>query len=284
MPNDFNTPVINEFRANNGQLSGWFAGARLLLLTTTGARSGQPHTVPVGYLPDGGDRILIIASAAGAPRNPHWYDNLVANPIATVEDGIFTYEAKATILTGAERDHVFARAVEADPGWAQYQAKTTRVLPIVALAAILGPPRTKATSMGAALRLIHDAFRRELGLIRDEVAKSGPTLGAQLRVNCLTLCAGLHGHHGKEDEAMFPGVGRQRPDLAPALERLRAEHEAIAALLADLRRVLDDPGLDQPTLRAGVDRLTMELERHLDYEEEQLIPVLDAAAPERGQS
>jgi len=281
MPNDFNKPIIDEFRANSGQVSGWFAGARLLLLTTKGARTGQPHTVPVGYLPDGGGRLLIIASAGGAPRDPDWYDNLVANPTATIEDGTFTYEAEATALTGAERDRIFARAVEADPGWAQYQAKTTRILPVVALTPAPGPPRTVATSMGHALRLIHGAFRRELGLIRDEVAKPGPALGAQLRVNCLTLCAGLHGHHTKEDEAMFPGVGQQRPDLAPALDRLRAEHEAIATLLAHLRRVLDDPGLDRPTLQADVDRLTLELERHLDYEEEQLIPVLDAAVQER---
>lgn len=277
MPNDFNAPVIEEFRANRGRVGGWFEGARLLLLTTTGARSGRPHTVPLGYLPDGGDRVLVIASAAGAPQHPAWYHNLVADPVGTVEDGVFTYEAKATVLTGEERDRAFARAVEADPGWAEYQAKTTRVLPVVALAAIPGPPRTEATSFGGALKLIHHAFRRELELIRAEVAKSGPGLGAQLRVNCLTLCRGLHGHHTKEDAGMFPGVGRQRPDLAPVLERLRAEHEAIAVRLAHLQRVLGDADLDRDTLRAEVERLTTELEGHLDYEEEQLIPVLDAA-------
>jgi len=277
MPNDFNAPVIEEFRANKGRVGGWFEGARLLLLTTTGARSGRPHTVPLGYLPDGGDRVLVIASAAGAPQHPAWYHNLVADPVGTVEDGVFTYEAKATVLTGEERDRAFARAVEADPGWAQYQAKTTRVLPVVALAAVPGPPRTEATSFGDALQLIHHAFRRELELIRAEVAKSGPVLGAQLRVNCLTLCRGLHGHHTKEDAGMFPGVGRQRPDLAPVLERLRAEHEAIAVRLAHLQRVLGDADLDRDTLRAEVERLTTELEGHLDYEEDQLIPVLDAA-------
>lgn len=276
MPNDFNAPVIEEFRANNGRVGGWFEGARLLLLTTTGARSGRPHTAPVGYLPDG-DRVLVIGSAGGAPRHPAWYQNLVANPVVTVEDGAFTYEAQAVVLTGEERDRVFARAVEADPGWAEYQAKAGRVLPVVALTQIPGPPRMGTTSMGGALKLIHDAFRRELALIRAEVAKSGPILGAQLRVNCLTLCRGLHGHHSMEDAGMLVGVGRQRPDLEPVLDRLRAEHQAIAALLTRLQQVLDDADLDKATLQSEVDRLATEVERHLDYEEDQLIVVLDGA-------
>jgi len=275
MPNDVNTPVIDEFRANRGRVGGWFEGSRLLLLTTTGARSGRPHTVPLGYLPDGGERVLVIASAAGSPRHPAWYHNLLAHPVVTVEDGVFTYEATATVLTGADRDGAFARAAEADPGWADYQRRTDRVLPVVALTAIPGPPRTAATSPGEMLRLVHDAFRRELELIRAEVAAAGPVLGAQLRVNCLTLCAGLHGHHIREDAGMFPGIGEHRADLAPVLDRLAAEHRAIAALLDRLRAALGDPGLDRAALLAEVGRLTSDLERHLAYEEEQLIPVLD---------
>jgi deazaflavin-dependent oxidoreductase (nitroreductase family) len=278
MSEDFNTAIITEFRANQGRVGGWFDGARLLLLTTIGARSGRPHTVPVGYLPDGGGRVLVIASAGGSPHQPAWYHNLVADPQVTVEDGVFTYRATATVLTGAERDQLFARAVEQDPGWADYQAKSGRTLPVVALTAIPGPPQTGATTLGGGLKLIHDAFRRELALIRAEVGRAGPALGAQLRVNCLTLCNGLHGHHGREDAALFPGVGDQRPDLAPALDRLRAEHRTIAALLTDLQRVLADPGLDAATLRAEVERLTTEVEVHLAYEEETLIPVLDGAA------
>lgn len=281
MPDDFNAPVIDEFRANRGRVGGWFEGSRLLLLTTIGARSGRPHTTPLGYLPDGGERVLVIASAGGGPRHPAWFHNLVAHPTVTVEDGVFTYDATATVLTGHERDRVFARAAEADPGWAEYQRKTSRVLPVVALTAIPGPPRTAATSPGDMLRLVHDAFRRELGLIRVEVAAAGPVLGAQLRVNCLTLCAGLHGHHTREDAGLFPGVDAERPDLAPVLDRLRAEHRAIAGLLDRLRAALGDTGLDRATLLAEVDRLTTELEAHLAYEEEQLIPVLDGAAKEQ---
>ncbi|MCA2214311.1 nitroreductase/quinone reductase family protein [Jidongwangia harbinensis] len=278
MPNDFNTPVIEEFRANHGRVRGWLDGARLILVTTTGARSGRPHTVPVGYLPDGGLRVLVIASAAGAPRHPAWYHNLLAHPVVTVEDGIFTYEAEATVLAGAERDRAFARAVEADPGWADYQARTDRALPVVALTEIPGPPRTGATTMGEGLRLIHDAFRRELGRIRVEVAGSGPVLGAQLRINCLTVCGGLHAHHTMEDRALFGRLGGERPDLAPVLDRLRGEHDAIAALVARLQRVLGDSGVGRADLRAEVDRLATEVERHLDYEEEALIPVLDGVS------
>ncbi|MEV6596122.1 nitroreductase/quinone reductase family protein [Actinoplanes sp. NPDC051346] len=277
MPNDFHTPIIEEFRANNGRVGGWFEGTRLLLLTTTGARSGRPHTTPVGYLPDGGDRVLVIASAGGAPRHPAWFHNLLADPIVTVEDGVFTYQATATVLTGDERDRLFARAVEADPGWADYQAKTTRVLPVVALTAIPGPPRTGATSTGGALAMIHDAFRRELRLIREEVARSGPVLGAQLRVNCLSVCRGLHHHHTMEDAAMFPGVERLRPDLDPVVDRLRTEHEKIAGLLARLQDVLGDADLGRAEVQSRVDDLTAAVESHLDYEERELIPVLDGA-------
>lgn len=275
MPNDFNQQVIEEFRANDGRVGGPFEGSRLILLTTTGARSGAPHTTPVGYLPDG-ERILVIASAGGAPRHPDWFRNLLADPRVTVEDGVFTYEADATVLEGEERDRVFARAVEADPGWAEYQARTDRLIPVVALTAVPGPPNPNAKTWGAALKAVHDAFRGELALIRREVAESGPRLGAQLRVNCLTFCGGLHHHHANEDAGMFPALVGQRPELAPAVERLGREHEKVAALLEDLRKAVSADGADPAHVLSEVDRLTAELEDHLRYEEEHLIPVLDA--------
>ncbi|MGJ6966682.1 nitroreductase/quinone reductase family protein [Streptosporangium sp. G11] len=275
MPIEFNQQVIEEFRASGGRVGGPFEGARLLLLTTVGARSGARRTTPLGYLPDGGERVLVIASAGGAPNHPAWFHNLVANPLVTVEDGIFTYEARAVVLEGAERDRVFARAAEADPGWADYQAKTTRVIPVVALQAVDGGP-PKASSAGAALKLVHDMFRRELSLIRKEVTESGPGLGAQLRVNCLTLCQGLHNHHTGEDIAMFPFLAGRHPELAPTLERLSREHEKIAALIEELREIISTEGTDPLLVLPEVERLTDELERHLTYEEEQLIPILDA--------
>ncbi|WP_067178544.1 nitroreductase/quinone reductase family protein [Microtetraspora niveoalba] len=277
MPNDFNQKIIEEFRANGGRVGGPFEGGRLLLLTTTGARSGVPHTTPVGYLHDGGDRLLVIASAGGGPKHPDWFHNLVANQRVTVEDGVFTYEAEAVVLDGPERDEVFARAVEADPGWGDYQAKTARVIPVVALTPVtVGPPQ--ASSPGAALKAVHDAFRRELALIRKEVTRSGVGIGAQLRVNCLTLCQGLHVHHTHEDEGMFPFFAEHNPELRPALDRMRQEHERVAVLLDALRNVVSAEGGDPLSVLREVERLTDELESHLAYEEEQLIPLLDASA------
>ncbi|MFF2806123.1 nitroreductase/quinone reductase family protein [Streptomyces sp. NPDC058000] len=278
MPHDFNQQVIDEFRANAGRVGGPFEGGRLILLTTTGARTGTRHTTPVGYLPDG-ERILVIASAGGAPHHPDWFHNLLAHPRATVEDGVFTYEAAAEVLTGEERDRVFARAVEANPGWADYQAKTRRTIPVVALASVeTGPPRFGGATPGQSVTLIHDAFRRELGTIRKELTESGSVLGAQLRINCLTLCQGLHNHHTGEDRGMFPALRRHRPELAPVLDRLDEEHRHIAALLEELRHTLAEPSAAPGGIRAEVERLTDELEAHLTYEEEQLIPVLDAMA------
>ena len=134
--NDWNRQIIEEFRANGGKVGGPFEGAPLLLLTTTGARSGQQHTTPVMYLPEG-NRMMIFASKAGAPTNPAWYHKLLAHPQATVEVGngrvIETFEVTATPVTGEERDRVYAKQAKLYPGFAEYQAKTTRVIPVVAL-------------------------------------------------------------------------------------------------------------------------------------------------------
>lgn len=280
MPNDFNQQIIDEFRANRGRVGGYFEGARLLLLTTTGARTGTPHTTPVGYLPDGGDRILVIASAGGSARHPDWFRNLVAHPQVTVESGTFTYEARAEILTGEERDQVFARAVEADAGWAAYQEKTTRVIPVVALHSLAqgGPGNINATSLGEAIKVVHDAFRRELSLIRRELATGTTTLGAQLRINCLTFCQGLHNHHTGEDIALFPLIAERHAQSTPALTRLREEHERIAELMEDLREAITTKDAHPAAVRAEVNRLTTALEAHLTYEEEELIPLFDTAS------
>ncbi|GAA5121819.1 nitroreductase/quinone reductase family protein [Pseudonocardia adelaidensis] len=270
--------VIDEFRANGGWVGGPFVGARLLLLTTTGARSGAPHTVPLGYLPDGGEQVLVIGSAGGSPRHPAWFHNLVAQPRVTVEDGVFVADALAVVLEGADRDRAFARAVETDAGWAAYEERSGRVLPVVALRPLPGPPRYAGGASpvsSATLIRVHGAFRRELALIRREVAGTGASVGAQLRANCLTLCAGLHNHHLGEDGALFPLLAARQPDLEPTLERLRVEHERIAALVAQLQELVAGPA-DPAALHRDVDRLTDALERHLAYEEERLVPALDA--------
>jgi deazaflavin-dependent oxidoreductase (nitroreductase family) len=131
--NDFNARIIEEFRANEGKVGGQFEGAPLLLLHTTGARSGQDRVHPVVYLADG-DRLYVFASKAGAPTHPDWYHNLVANPDVTLEVGTETVPARATPLQGEERDRIFRRQAERMPGFADYERKAGgRVIPVVAL-------------------------------------------------------------------------------------------------------------------------------------------------------
>ncbi|WP_246485873.1 nitroreductase/quinone reductase family protein [Kribbella qitaiheensis] len=238
MPTTFTEQLITEFRANAGQVSGPFEGARLLLLTTTGARSGKPHTTVLGYYPDTAPRVFVVGSAGGGPKHPDWYHNALANPRVTVETGLFTYEADAVVLRGAERDEIFERFVEADPGWGEYQSKTTRTIPVVALQQLFTGPPGSGGSFADTLRLIHTIFRRELALIRKEFAASGPSLGAQLRINCLTLCQGLHNHHAGESTALFPSLLKTYPELAPTIKQLDADHARIADLLADLQALI----------------------------------------------
>jgi deazaflavin-dependent oxidoreductase (nitroreductase family) len=125
--------LITDFRANGGQVtSGPFAGRPVLLLTTTGAQSGQPRLAPVVYSRDG-DRYVIVASKGGSPTHPAWYHNLVANPVVTVEVGGETFEATARVTEGTERDQLFAQRAATNPNFAEYQKKTTRVIPVVVL-------------------------------------------------------------------------------------------------------------------------------------------------------
>jgi len=129
---DFNRSIIDEFRANDGKVSGPMEGAPLLLLTTTGAKSGRKHTTPVVYQRDG-DHIVVFASKAGAPTHPAWYHNLVANPTVTVELPGDRFEARAVVTEGIERDRLFAQQKSAMPGFADYERKTTREIPVIAL-------------------------------------------------------------------------------------------------------------------------------------------------------
>jgi deazaflavin-dependent oxidoreductase (nitroreductase family) len=130
--NDWNSKIIQEFHANGGKVGGTFEGAPLLLLTTTGAKSGQRRTTPLVYMPDG-DRMIIFATKAGAPTNPDWYHNLVAHPQVTVEVGTETFEAASVVITGEERNRLYAQQAAKNPGFAEYETKTTRLIPVIAL-------------------------------------------------------------------------------------------------------------------------------------------------------
>jgi deazaflavin-dependent oxidoreductase (nitroreductase family) len=131
MPDDvkaYNQKLIEEFRANGGVEP----GRPLLLLTTKGARSGEERTTPMMFIPDG-DRLLVIASNAGAPRHPDWYYNLLAHPEVTVEVTGDTYQATAEVPGGAERDRLFAEVCGKHPFFTEHQAKVSRAIPVVAL-------------------------------------------------------------------------------------------------------------------------------------------------------
>jgi deazaflavin-dependent oxidoreductase (nitroreductase family) len=132
MPNDWNSKIIEEFRANGGRVGGPFEGGTLLLLHTTGARSGQERVNPVAYQKvDQG--YAVFASKAGAPTNPDWYHNLLAHPEVEAEIGDQTVRLTARVAQGDERDRIWTRQKETNPGFAEYEQKTTRQIPVVIL-------------------------------------------------------------------------------------------------------------------------------------------------------
>ncbi|HET9090833.1 MAG TPA: nitroreductase family deazaflavin-dependent oxidoreductase [Acidimicrobiales bacterium] len=129
---DWNQKIIDEFRANEGRVGGNFEGAPMLLLHTTGAKSGKERVNPMMYLELDG-RIFVFASKAGAPTDPDWYHNLRAHPEVTVELGAETFAALASPLRGAERDRVYHEQAARYPGFGEYQEKTSRIIPVVEL-------------------------------------------------------------------------------------------------------------------------------------------------------
>ena len=130
--NDWNTRIIAEFRANGGKVGGQFEGAPLLLLHSTGAKSGGQRINPMMYLADG-NNLVVFASKAGAPTSPDWFHNLVANPTASVEVGDRTIDVVARVAEGETRERLWSRQKQLYPGFADYEAKTPRQIPVVVL-------------------------------------------------------------------------------------------------------------------------------------------------------
>ena len=130
--NDWNAKIIDEFRANEGKVGGPFEGANVLLLHTRGAKTGKERVNPVAYQPVGDD-VAIFASKGGADTNPDWFHNLKANPVVTVEIGMDTVEKRARVAEGEERDRIWTRQKEFMPGFAEYEQKTSRQIPVVIL-------------------------------------------------------------------------------------------------------------------------------------------------------
>ena len=130
--NAFNQALIAEFRENDGAVSGSFAGVPLLLLTTTGAKSGAARTTPLVHTRDG-DRIVVIASKGGAPSHPDWYRNLSVNPQVTVELPGESFRAHARVAAGDERERLYRAQADVMPNFDEYAAKTDRLIPVIVL-------------------------------------------------------------------------------------------------------------------------------------------------------
>jgi|SRR5579884_1988907 len=129
---DWNTKIIEEFRANAGRVGGQFEGAPLLLLHSTGAKSGQERVHPMMYRPVDG-AWAVFASKAGAPTNPDWYHNVLAHPEASIEVGAETIPVRARVAEGEERDAIWTAQKAEWPGFADYESKTARQIPVVVL-------------------------------------------------------------------------------------------------------------------------------------------------------
>ena len=281
----FNQQVIEEFRANGGRVGGMFEGAPLLLLTTTGARTGRPHTTPAVYVRDGA-RLLVFASNAGGPKHPAWFHNLRADAhvsveIGTAEGAVEHFRATAVVTEGTERDRLYAEQCGRDPAFTAYQAGTDRTIPVVALHRLDLTDPARLRAVAAHLVTIHGQLRAELAALREGLGSPAPApapapeLGRQLARHCLTFCGALHAHHHNEDD-VFDLLEERFPELAGPLDRMREEHKAGARTVEELETLLAS-GAAPATLRTEVDRLTSRLEEHFTYEEAQLLPVL---APE----
>ncbi|MFD3694605.1 nitroreductase/quinone reductase family protein [Streptomyces sp. NPDC058646] len=291
MPTPFNQSVIDEFRAHAGKVGGPFEGGDLLLLTTTGATSGTARTTPLGYVRHGGS-LLVVGSNMGAPRHPDWYHNLLAHPVVQVEIGTQSFGALAVPAEGARRDELFAHVVRAEPGYGDYQALTTRVLPVVVLERAdpdgWEAPR-EVTNLADKLLEVHTWLRGQLGQVKAEVdahfaaraAHRGtglppaPGLGLQIRQRCLAFCQALEFHHTSEDAHLFPGIAHHHPGLAGTFDRLAEEHRTVSRIQGELAALLAGIGVAEPErFRSELDAMSRELNTHLDYEEEALLPLL----------
>ncbi|MFI7277059.1 nitroreductase/quinone reductase family protein [Streptomyces sp. NPDC049879] len=281
----WNDQVIAEFRSNNGRVGGMFEGAPLVLMTTAGRRTGRPHTNPAVYRRDG-DRYLVFASNAGGDQHPDWYLNILASPQVTVELGTDegtarSFAARAVPLEGAERDRLWEAQCADNPAFREYERKTSRTIPVVALELL-----DLASDPGAGAAVVRQLMGHHQDL-RDQLARliaaldRGEAAGAaapeglaeQLRKHCLTYCYGLHLHHTREEGA-FTQFERQYPALVPAIARLREEHRVVADALTAFEAELTaaaDGEKDVTRMREGLERLVAGLEEHFAYEERELL-------------
>lgn len=292
---DFQRRVIDEFRANDGKVGGMFEGATLALLTTIGARSGLRRTTPLGYLHVDG-KPVVVASAMGADRHPGWYHNILRNPVVTVETGTETFRAIAAVPSVVDRAELWSAVVAQAPGYADYQEKTSRVIPVVVLHRVdESPGAERVRGLGDFIVEGHDWLRGELAELRRQVdaiiegerdpaalTAPVPDLGRRMRTHCLDFCAALKQHHTGEDRGGFPALERRFPELAGPLRRLGAEHEVVARLQEEIGALVGAyvPGeTDLSRLREELGVLADRLVSHFDYEEWTIVDALNTMGP-----
>ncbi|WP_233594793.1 nitroreductase/quinone reductase family protein [Amycolatopsis sp. WAC 04169] len=258
-------------------------GWKLILLTTTGAKTGKRRTNPLGYLEIDG-MTVVVASNMGAPAHPGWYHNIRRDHRVTVETRGETYEAIAAVPPAAERDALFAKIVAEEPGFAEYQAKTTRELPVVILHRI----DERVRGLGDFLVEVHEWLREELKSLRagveDVVAGRADALIMEksLKAHCVSFCEALTKHHTGEDMGAFPMLAQRFPALAPVLVKLGEDHVVVAATQKRIRDLVEGyvHGESDPVrLRDEFDALAGKLEAHFAYEERTIVTALNVTAP-----
>ncbi|MGW0870469.1 nitroreductase/quinone reductase family protein [Streptomyces sp. NPDC002740] len=291
MPTSFNESVIEQFRAGGGKAGGPFEGRNLLLLTTTGARSGTERTTPLGYVRHG-DSLLVVGSGPGAPDRPHWYRDLLAHPVVRVELGTETFQALAVPAEGARREELLAHAVRTAPGHGDHQARTGRPLPVVVLEPAEpdgweGPREVR--TLADKIMEVHTWLRGQLRQVAAQAdahfaaraAHEGPgeppapDLGLQIRQRCLAFCQALRFHHVSEDAHVFPTMVRHHPSLADTFARLTEEHREVARIQDALVTLTAGVAIAEPErFRAELEAMSRELNAHLDFEEKTIVPLL----------
>ena len=130
---DWNAAIIDEFRQNEGRVGGHFEGHTLLLLHHRGAKTGTARVSPLATQDLGNGSLAVFASKGGAPTNPDWYHNLVTNPEASVEIGTDRFDVKARVVDGDERERIWSKQKKIMPGFAEYEKKTSRQIPVIVL-------------------------------------------------------------------------------------------------------------------------------------------------------
>lgn len=283
--NAFNRGVIDEFRANAGRVGGKFEGFTLALLTTTGARTGIRRTTPLAYFELNG-MPAVVASAMGGPRHPAWLANVRARPQVSVEVGAESFDALASIPSGIERDRLFAQVVEQDPEFGDYQASTSRVIPVVILQRLSSPSvppfegeRARLVAWAAELRQVHDRLRQALRVAQDSAAqgRSPEVAGRELLLFCHGFCTALTGHHEGEDRELFPAIAAAHPELRDTLRYLQQDHSMIAHLVSGLQSSVDASATPVELAR-HLEGIAAIMESHFRYEERQLLEVLETLA------